>query len=118
MSPLQMDRERGMERRRHDRGPYSPREREPYSPRRRRDSPSYDTQPGGPRQPPPPPPPKDPAQALIEEVDSENRSVFVSQIAARMTSQDLGMFFEDKLGRGAVRDARIVTDRVSRRSKG
>ncbi|GFZ49434.1 hypothetical protein JCM24511_07554 [Saitozyma sp. JCM 24511] len=93
-------------------------EREPYSPRRRRDSPSYDTQPGGPRQPPPPPPPKDPAQALIEEVDSENRSVFVSQIAARMTSQDLGMFFEDKLGRGAVRDARIVTDRVSRRSKG
>jgi RNA-binding protein 39 len=103
-----MDRERGMDQRRYDRPPYSP-------PRRHRGSPSYDLPPGP---PPPPPPPKDPATAIIEELDSENRSVFVSQIAARMTSNDLGLFFEDKLGRGSVRDARVVMDRGSRRSKG
>lgn len=84
-------------------------------PRRRRLSPEY----GGPRGPPPRrPPPCDPATALIEEVDSEARSIFVSQLSARMTSQVLGLFFEDKLGRGAVRDARVVTDKVARRSKG
>ncbi|CAE6444742.1 unnamed protein product [Rhizoctonia solani] len=58
---------------------------------------------------------------VIEEIndeDSEARSVFVSQLAARLTARDLGYFFEDKLGEGAVRDARIVTDRLSRRSKG
>lgn len=50
--------------------------------------------------------------------DSEARSVFVSQLAARLTARDLGYFFEDKLGEGTVRDSRIVTDRISRRSKG
>ena len=50
--------------------------------------------------------------------DSEARSVFVSQLAARLTARDLGYFFEDKLGEGTVMDARIVTDRLSRRSKG
>jgi RNA-binding protein 39 len=55
---------------------------------------------------------------MPEEGDSEQRSVFVSQLAARLTARDLGYFFEDKLGEGAVRDARIVTDRLSRRSKG
>ncbi|CCA69965.1 related to splicing factor HCC1 [Serendipita indica DSM 11827] len=50
--------------------------------------------------------------------DSEQRSVFVTQLAARLTARDLGYFFEEKLGDGAVRDARIVTDRLSRRSKG
>jgi len=73
--------------------------------RRRRGSPSYDTSGGG-------------ADALLDEIDSEARSVFVSQIAGKLTSRDLGAFFEDKLGEGTVRDARIVTDRVSRRSKG
>jgi len=53
-----------------------------------------------------------------QEDDSEARSVFVSQLAARLTARDLGYFFEDKLGEGAVRDCRIVTDRISRRSKG
>lgn len=52
------------------------------------------------------------------EDDSEARSVFVSQLAARLTARDLGYFFEDKLGEGAVMDSRIVTDRISRRSKG
>ncbi|WVR07450.1 hypothetical protein IAU60_004491 [Kwoniella sp. DSM 27419] len=100
----EMDRERERERRMRSRGSrdYSP-------PRRRRESPMYDA-------PPPPPPPRDrdPATALLDEVDSENRSIFVSQLSAKLTSQDLGMFFEDKLGRGAVRDARVVTDKVSR----
>lgn len=53
-----------------------------------------------------------------EEGDSEQRSVFVSQLAARLTARDLGYFFEDKLGDNSVRDARIVTDRLSKRSKG
>ncbi|KAG6849508.1 hypothetical protein H0H93_007862 [Arthromyces matolae] len=53
-----------------------------------------------------------------KEDDSEARSVFVSQLAARLTARDLGYFFEDKLGEGAVMDSRIVTDRLSRRSKG
>lgn len=52
------------------------------------------------------------------EDDSEARSVFVSQLAARMTARDLGYFFEDKLGENSVMDSRIVTDRLSRRSKG
>lgn len=42
----------------------------------------------------------------------------MSQLAARLTARDLGYFFEEKLGEGSVRDVRIVTDRVSRRSKG
>ncbi|KAF9512887.1 hypothetical protein BS47DRAFT_1393771 [Hydnum rufescens UP504] len=79
---------------RHDRRVRSP-------PVRRRPSPSYDA---------PPVPPEDD--------DSEARSVFVSQLAARMTAKDLGYFFEEKLGVGSVRDPRIVTDRLSRRSKG
>jgi len=53
-----------------------------------------------------------------KEDDSEARSVFVSQLAARLTARDLGYFFEDKLGDNTVMDSRIVTDRLSRRSKG
>ena len=70
--------------------------------------------------PPPrrPEPPRDEVSALIDEAASEARSVFVSQLAAKLTSRDVGMFFEDKLGRGSVRDARVVTDRITRRSKG
>lgn len=53
-----------------------------------------------------------------KEDDSEARSVFVSQLAARLTARDLGYFFEEKLGDQTVMDSRIVTDRLSRRSKG
>ncbi|TFK77131.1 splicing factor, CC1-like protein [Pluteus cervinus] len=63
-------------------------------------------------------PPEDYNPDEPKEDDSEARSVFVSQLAARLTARDLGYFFEDKLGEGAVMDARIVTDRLSRRSKG
>ena len=72
----------------------------------RRPSPTYDL------------PPDDPMNEEPKEDDSEARSVFVSQLAARLTARDLGYFFEDKLGEGTVLDARIVTDRLSRRSKG
>jgi len=68
----------------------------------RRPSPSYENG-------PPPRAPND---------DSEVRSVFVSQLAARMAAKDLGFFFEEHLGEGSVIDPRIVTDRLSRRSKG
>ncbi|KAN0133289.1 hypothetical protein V8E53_009013 [Lactarius tabidus] len=64
------------------------------------------------------PPPDDPMNDEPREDDSEARSVFVSQLAARLTARDLGYFFEDKLGENTVLDARIVTDRLSRRSKG
>ncbi|OBZ78667.1 RNA-binding protein rsd1 [Grifola frondosa] len=65
----------------------------------------------------PTPPPIRHASFPFED-DSEARSVFVSQLAARLTARDLGYFFEDKLGEGSVMDSRIVTDRISRRSKG
>jgi len=85
-----------------------------------------------PREPserPPPSPPRPPSPAFEQpqedynpdepkEDDSETRSVFVSQLAARLTARDLGYFFEEKLGEGSVLDSRIVTDRISRRSKG
>lgn len=74
---------------------------------RRRPSPVYE---------PPPEEPYNPDEP--REDDSEARSVFVSQLAARLTARDLGYFFEDKLGEGTVMDSRIVTDRLSRRSKG
>lgn len=61
---------------------------------------------------------EDPMDEEPREDDSEARSVFVSQLAARLTARDLGYFFEEKLGEGSVLDSRIVTDRISRRSKG
>lgn len=73
---------------------------------RRRPSPTYEL------------PADDPLNDEPKEDDSEARSVFVSQLAARLTARDLGYFFEDKLGEGTVMDSRIVTDRISRRSKG
>ncbi|THH19745.1 hypothetical protein EW146_g1494 [Bondarzewia mesenterica] len=90
------DRRRDDDRRR---GPPSP-------PPVKRPSPTYDL------------PPDDLMNDEPKEDDSEARSVFVSQLAARLTARDLGYFFEDKLGEGTVLDARIVTDRLSRRSKG
>ncbi|GAK62510.1 splicing factor CC1-like protein [Moesziomyces antarcticus] len=50
--------------------------------------------------------------------DYEDRSVFCSQLSARLGQRDLGEFFEEHLGEGAVQDVRIVMDRVTRRSKG
>lgn len=44
------------------------------------------------------------------------RSVFVSQLAARVGDRELRIFFETNAG--PVREARVIVDRVSRRSKG
>lgn len=44
------------------------------------------------------------------------RSVFVSQLSARVGDRELSQFFEQQAGK--VRDARVITDRISRRSKG
>ncbi|CAG8627875.1 12203_t:CDS:2 [Acaulospora colombiana] len=97
------DRSRDSDRRKRDRYPNGGRGQSREKDKRSRPSPTYV-------------PPPDEEQP--EEGDSEQRSVFVSQLAARLTARDLGYFFEDKLGDDAVRDARIVTDRLSRRSKG
>lgn len=74
----------------------------------------------------PSPPPAPPARRRRSESkaktpdpdDYELRSVFCSQLAARLGQRDLGEFFEDKLGEGTVRDVRIVTDKNTGRSKG
>jgi RNA-binding protein 39 len=44
------------------------------------------------------------------------RTVFVSQLAARVTDRELGIFFENFAGK--VRDARVIVDKITRRSKG
>ncbi|KAK0465062.1 uncharacterized protein EV420DRAFT_1512636 [Desarmillaria tabescens] len=104
-----------------------PRSRRDYG---RRDRRPLDDVPPSPRPTKSPPPIKRPSPSYEvpvdepynpdepKEDDSEARSVFVSQLAARLTARDLGYFFEDKLGDGTVMDSRIVTDRLSRRSKG
>ncbi|KAF9044555.1 splicing factor, CC1-like protein [Hymenopellis radicata] len=128
-------RDRSSERRNGDRSSRPPREDDRRRDRRDSRRP-YEDSPRRRSPPPPPPPPKilgrrnSPAfEEPVEEPepynpdepkedDSEARSVFVSQLAARLTARDLGYFFEDKLGDNTVMDSRIVTDRLSRRSKG
>lgn len=75
------------------------------SPRRKRRSPS-------PRRRSPTPPRKSRKSDLAER---DRRTVFVQQLAARLKSKDLIKFFEQA---GEVRDASIVKDRVTNRSKG
>lgn len=52
----------------------------------------------------------------MTEEEHEMRSVFVSQLSARVGDRELFQFFENQVGK--VRDARVIVDRVSRRSKG
>lgn len=108
MTRYRRDRDREREPRQ-SRGPSVPLDDrlDPKTPPVRRPSPSYDLPIDDPMNPDEP-----------REDDSEARSVFVSQLAARLTARDLGYFFEEKLGEGTVMDSRIVTDRISRRSKG
>ncbi|KAK0478391.1 hypothetical protein IW261DRAFT_1483262 [Armillaria novae-zelandiae] len=119
---------------RYSRPPRDPRDEFNDPPRPRRDFGRRDRRPPDDAPPSPPhtksPPPIKPSPSYEvpvdepynpdepKEDDSEARSVFVSQLAARLTARDLGYFFEDKLGDGTVMDSRIVTDRLSRRSKG
>jgi len=57
---------------------------------------------------------RSPSLPLPEE-ERDKRTVFVTQLAARLRSRELAEFFSQA---GRVRDARIISDRNSRRSKG
>ena len=52
---------------------------------------------------------------MLTEAQRDRRTVFCRQLAQRVRSADLGQFCE---AAGAVRDVRIVYDRISGRSKG
>ncbi|KAK4057547.1 Phosphatidylinositol-3-phosphatase SAC1 [Microbotryomycetes sp. JL221] len=52
----------------------------------------------------------------LTEEEREMRTVFVSQLSARVGHHELGVFFEQQVGK--VRDARVIMDRISHRSKG
>jgi len=61
-------------------------------------------------------PPRRSSSPHLTEEEHEMRSVFVSQLSARVGDRELFQFFEQQAGK--VRDARLITDRISRRSKG
>lgn len=52
---------------------------------------------------------------VLNEDERDKRTIFVQQLAARLRSKELAEFFEKV---GPVKDAQIVKDRVSLRSKG
>lgn len=51
----------------------------------------------------------------VPEEERDRRTIFVTQLAARLTSRELEDFFSEA---GRVRAGRIISDRNSRRSKG
>ncbi|GAA5898509.1 hypothetical protein JCM6882_007802 [Rhodosporidiobolus microsporus] len=105
------ERERRSSRHYDDDRDYDRRRRDgPDNRQRRRRSPSYDEYARG-----PPRRMRSPSPQLSEE-QREMRSIFVSQLAARVTDRELGIFFETQAGK--VRDARVIVDRATRRSKG
>lgn len=57
---------------------------------------------------------RDPSPQLTEE-ERDQRTIFVQQLAARLRTKELIKFFEKA---GPVREAQIVKDRISGRSKG
>jgi RNA-binding protein 23/39 len=61
-----------------------------------------------------PPKGKTPEPQLTED-ERDRRTVFVQQLAARLRTKELIQFFEKV---GPVKEAQIVKDRVSGRSKG
>ncbi|KAJ3107150.1 hypothetical protein HK100_003640 [Physocladia obscura] len=63
-------------------------------------------------------PPRPSREELIQiEIERDSRTVFIMQLAARVRESDISSFFEQN-GAGKVRDVRLVTDRISRKSKG
>lgn len=58
---------------------------------------------------------KRPASPVLNEIERDKRTVFCMQLAARLREKELLAFMEQA---GRVRDARIITDRISGRSKG
>jgi RNA-binding protein 39 len=51
----------------------------------------------------------------ITEIERNARTVFITQLAARVTSNDVAKFFSPA---GQIRDIRIVHDKATGRSKG
>jgi RNA-binding protein 23/39 len=51
----------------------------------------------------------------LNDDERDRRTIFVQQLAARLRTKDLTQFFEKV---GPVKEAQIVKDRVSGRSKG
>jgi RNA recognition motif. (a.k.a. RRM, RBD, or RNP domain) len=58
--------------------------------------------------------PRDPSPEVTEE-ERDQRTVFVQQLASRLRTKELIQFFEKC---GPVREAQIVKDRITGRSKG
>ncbi|KAJ3323972.1 hypothetical protein HDV06_000948 [Boothiomyces sp. JEL0866] len=52
---------------------------------------------------------------IVDPVERDRRTVFCMQLAARLTSRELGEFLRPC---GRIREAKIVMDKVTRRSKG
>lgn len=52
---------------------------------------------------------------MLTEEERDRRTVFCHQLAARLKNRELADFFADV---GPVREAKIIQDRISRRSKG
>jgi RNA-binding protein 39 len=57
---------------------------------------------------------RDPSPVLTED-ERDLRTIFVQQLASRLRTKELIKFFEQI---GPVREAQIVKDRVTQRSKG
>ncbi|CAG8499350.1 1079_t:CDS:10 [Ambispora leptoticha] len=55
------------------------------------------------------------SRSRSHEEERDKRTVFVMQLAARLRTRELAEFFSQA---GKVRDAKIIADRISRRSKG
>lgn len=54
----------------------------------------------------------------LDEAEREMRSCFVSQLSNKVDDRILANFFENVAKVGAVREAKVIVDRISRRSKG
>ncbi|KAF0462173.1 splicing factor, CC1-like protein [Gigaspora margarita] len=99
-------RSRSRDRRRRSRTRSRERRKRSRSTRRRSRSPSRFSDRERRRRSPTPP---------LDEEERDKRTVFVMQLAARLRTRELADFFSSA---GKVRDAKIIADRISRRSKG
>ncbi|CAG8650272.1 15016_t:CDS:10 [Dentiscutata erythropus] len=99
-------RSRSRERRRRSRTRSREKRKRSRSARRRSRSPSRFSDRDRRRRSPTPP---------LDEEERDKRTVFVMQLAARLRTRELADFFASA---GKVRDAKIIADRISRRSKG
>lgn len=101
-------RDRDNDRDRRDRYRERDRERDPARDRDRRPPPEPRRKSRSPRR-------DRPAEPQLTDDERDRRTVFVQQLAARLRTRELIAFFEKV---GPVKEAQIVKDRVSNRSKG